>query len=73
MLFRSVSFDFDVVIDADPAQPPLGESIGLVWQAFEVWPIEFLEQGAAGDPEPADRPFLVELPQQLADRAIEFC
>ena len=31
-------------------------------------PIEFLEQGAAGDPEPADRPFLVELPQQLADR-----
>ena len=35
-------------------------------------PIEFLEQGAAGDPEPADRPFLVELPQQLADRRIEF-
>ena len=27
-------------------------------------------QGAAGDPEPADRPFLVELPQQLADRCI---
>jgi hypothetical protein len=35
-------------------------------------PIEFLEQGAAGDPKTPDRPFLVELPQHLADRGVEF-
>ena len=64
-----VSLDLDVVIDADP--PPLGKRIGLVWQALEVWPIEFLEQRAAGDAQTTDRPLLVELPQQLADRRVE--
>ena len=38
-----VSLDLDVVIDADPPQPPFGEGVGLVWQALQVRPIEFLE------------------------------
>jgi hypothetical protein len=67
-----MSFDLDVIIEADPAQPPFGEGIGIAGQQFEVRPIEFLEQRAAGDPKPADRPFLIELPQQLADRRIQF-
>ena len=64
--------DLDVIIDADPPQAPLGEVIGLGRQRLEVRPIEFLEQGSAGDAESADRPLLVELPQQLADRRVEF-
>ena len=35
-------------------------------------PIEFLEQGAAGDAEPPQWALFVELPQPLADRGIEF-
>jgi hypothetical protein len=35
-------------------------------------PIEFLEQGAAGDAETTDRPLFVELPQHLADCGVEF-
>ena len=57
-----VSLDLDVVIDADAAQPPFGEDIGLAGQSLEVWPIEFLEQRAAGDAELPDRTLLVELP-----------
>src|SRR5437763_11321615 len=34
--------------------------------------IELLEQRPAGDTEAPDRAFVVELPQQLADRGIEF-
>src|SRR6516164_10821405 len=47
-----VSFDLDMVIDADAAHAPFGTGIGLGRQALEVGPIEFLEQGAAGDAEP---------------------
>jgi hypothetical protein len=48
------------------------EAIGLRRQRFEVWPVELFEQRAASDTEPPDRAFVVELPQQLADRGIEF-
>src|SRR5512144_301539 len=67
-----MTLDLDMVIDTHPAQAPFGKAIGLGGQALEVRPIEFLEQGAAGDPEAADRSLLIELPQQLADRRIEF-
>ena len=67
-----VRLDLDVVIDADAAQPPFGEDIGLAGQRLEVRPVEFLEQRAAGDAEPPDRTLLVELPQHLADRRVEF-
>jgi hypothetical protein len=39
-----VSLDLDVIIEADPAQPPFGEGIGLAGQFLEMRPIEFLEQ-----------------------------
>ena len=63
-----VSLDLDVVIDADPPQPPFGIGIGFARQRLEVRPVEFLEQRPAGHAEAADRPLLVELAQQLADR-----
>jgi hypothetical protein len=66
-----MSVGLDMVIDADAAQAPLGKAIGLGGQPLEVGPIEFLEQGAAGDPEPSQRALVVELPQQPADRRIE--
>ena len=47
-----VSLDQDVIIDADAAQPPLGEGIGLDGQPLEARPIELLEQGAPGDAKP---------------------
>ena len=31
-----VSLDLDVVIDADPAQPPFGKGVGLAGQSLEV-------------------------------------
>src|SRR5512147_1563945 len=67
-----MALDLDMVIDPYSAQAPFGEGIGLARQGLEVRPIEFLEQGAAGDPEAADRSLLIEEPQQLADRRIEF-
>ena len=67
-----MSLDLDVVIDADPAQPPFGNGIGLAGQRLQMRPIEFLEQRAAGDAEPPDRPLLVELAQQLADGRVQF-
>src|SRR5207237_3509173 len=67
-----VRLDLDVVIDADPAQPPFGKGIGLARQRLEMRPIEFLEQRTSGDAKTADRLLLVELVEQLADRRIEF-
>ena len=67
-----VRLDLDVIIEADPAQPPFGKGIGLAGQRLEVRPVEFLEEGSAGDAEPADRPLLVEQVQHLADRGVEF-
>ena len=58
-----VRLDLDMVVDADPAQPPFGEGVGFAGQFLEVRPVEFLEQRAAGDAEPPDRPLLVELLQ----------
>jgi hypothetical protein len=58
-----VSLDQDVVIDADAAQPPFGKGVGLARQLLEVRPIEFLEEGSAGDAEPTDRPHLKLGPQ----------
>jgi hypothetical protein len=51
---------------------PFGKAIGLRRQRFEVGPVELFEQRLAGDSEALDRAFVVELPQQLADRRIAF-
>src|SRR5205085_6941614 len=67
-----MALELDMVIDADPANAPFGKAIELRRQRVEVGPIELLEQCPAGDTEAPDRAFVVELPQQLADRGIEF-
>ena len=61
-----------MVIDTDPANAPFGKAIGLSRQRVEVGPIELFEQRPAGDAEPPDQAFVVELPQQLTDRRVEF-
>src|SRR5215831_11393770 len=67
-----VTFELDMVVDADPTQAPLGKAIGLCWQRVEVRPIELFEQCSAGDPKPPDRSLVIELAQQRADRRIQF-
>ena len=67
-----MALELDMVVDADPANTPFGKAIGLRRQLGEVGPIELFEQRTAGDTEAPDRAFVVELPQQLADRGIEF-
>jgi hypothetical protein len=66
-----VGLDLDVIIDANPADTPFGKGIRLGGQPLEVRPVEFFEQGAAGDAEPPEPALFVQLPQQLADRRIE--
>src|SRR5207302_3952851 len=67
-----MTFELDVVIDTNPADAPFGKAIGLRRQRVEVGPVELFEERSAGDTEPPDRAFVVELPQQLTDRRIEF-
>src|SRR5205823_1057696 len=67
-----MTFELDVVVDTNPADAPFGKAIGLRRQRVEVGPVELFEARPAGDTEPPDRAFVVELPQQLTDRRIEF-
>src|SRR5215472_6159333 len=67
-----MTLELDMVVDADPTDAPLGKTIGLRRQRVEIGPVELFEQRPPGDPEPPDRAFVIELPQQLADRTIEF-
>src|SRR5437763_16113805 len=67
-----MALELDMVVDANPANAPLGKAIGLSRQRVEVGPIELFEQRPAGDTEAPDPAFVIELPQQLADRGIEF-
>src|ERR1700738_2181012 len=66
-----MAFELDVVIDTNPADAPFGKAIGLPRQRVEVGPVELFEERPAGDAEPPDRAFVVELPQQLTDRRVE--
>ena len=67
-----MTFELDVVVDTNPADAPFGKAIGLRRQRVEVGPVELFEQRPAGDTEPPDQAFVVELPQQLTDRRVEF-
>jgi len=67
-----MTLELDMVVDTNPADAPFGKAIGLRRQRFEVGPVELFEQRPAGDAEPTDQRFVVELPQQLTDRGIEF-
>jgi hypothetical protein len=44
--------DFDVIVDADAADPPLGEYVRALRQGLERRPIDLLQQLAAGHAEP---------------------
>ncbi len=52
--------DLDVIVDADPADPPLGEHVRVLRQNLQCRPVDLLQWLAAGDAEPPDRPLLVE-------------
>src|SRR5438270_7318446 len=54
-----MAVELDMVIDADPANAPLGKAIGLSRQRVEIGPIELLEQRPAGDTEAPDRAFVI--------------
>src|SRR5215470_12796297 len=65
-----VALDVHVVIEPDPAQPPLGIDIRFARQAAERRPIELLEEPPPADAEPSHRP-IVEIGEQHADRAVQ--
>src|SRR6516165_4016651 len=65
-----VMIDVDVIVDADAAQAPFGEYVGLDRQRLERRPVEFFQELAARHAEAADRPLLVEPLEQLADRCV---
>src|SRR6516165_6361069 len=67
-----MTFELDVVVDTNPADAPFGKAIGLRRQRVEVGPVELFEERPAGDTEAPDQAFVVELPQQLTERCIEF-
>lgn len=67
-----VMLDLDVVIDADPANTPFGEDIGLDGQRLELRSVELFKELAAGAAEPADRAILVQTPQQFSDGRVQF-
>src|SRR5882724_8313448 len=52
--------DLVVIVDADPADPPLSEHVRALRQGLERRPVNLLQQLAAGHAEPPDRPLLVE-------------
>src|SRR5262245_24275236 len=64
--------DIDMVVNTDTPHAPFGEDIGFGRQVPESWPIELVKELPAGDAEPADLPFLVGAPQQVADGRVEF-
>ena len=58
--------------DAGPlAHAPFGEDIRLRRRGLEHGPTELFKEMPAADLEPADRSFLVEPREQLADRRIQ--
>src|SRR5215470_13536024 len=58
-----VTFELDMVVNADPTEAPLGKAIGLGRQCIEVGPVQLFEQPPAGDAEPADPALVIELAQ----------
>ena len=61
----------DVIINADAARAPFAIFVRLGRQGLERGTIDLLQQLPARRAEPADRPFLVEMRQQFADRRID--
>ena len=63
--------ELDVIVDADAADAPFRQDVGLGRQGLQRRPVDLLEQLAPGHAETADRPFFVEPPEKLADRGID--
>jgi hypothetical protein len=63
--------DLDVVVEVDAAALPLGVFIRGRGQRQQRWPVDLLEQGAAGRAPAAHGP-IVQLRGQLADRGVQF-
>ena len=63
-----VGVDLGVIIDADAAQAPFAIFVSAHPAAPERRAIDLLEQLAAGDAEPAEGLFFVELGHKLAER-----
>src|SRR6202012_4123384 len=59
-----VMIDVDVIVDADAAQAPFGEHVGLDRQGLERRPVEFFQELPACASDAADRPFLIEPQEQ---------
>src|SRR6202522_4505727 len=66
-----VGVDVDVIVDADPADAPLAVFVSAVRQRLERRAIDFLEQLAAGDVEPAQGLLVIELDHKLAERGVD--
>ena len=65
-----MAVDVDMVVEVDPAQPPLGVFVGLRRQRLERRPVEFEQEVAAAHPKTAHRP-CVEVGDQQRDRLVE--
>ena len=65
-----VGVDVDVIVDADPADAPLAVFVSAVRQRLERRAIDFLEQLAAGDVEPAQGLLLIELGHEFVERSV---
>ena len=63
-----MTFELDMVVDADATEAPLGKAIGFCRQRIEVGPIELFEEDQPGDTESPDRALIIELAEQLANR-----
>src|SRR5262249_45885606 len=59
--------DIDMVVDTDTTHAPFGEDIGFGRQVLESRAVELVKELPARGTEPAELPFVVEAPQQLAD------
>jgi len=51
--------DFDVIIDADAADAPLGQDVRIGWQGLQGRPVDLFQKPFARDTQPPDRPLFV--------------
>ena len=58
-----MTFELDMVVDADPTEAPLGKAIRLCRQRVEVGTIQLFAEHPPGDTEPPDRALIIELAQ----------
>jgi len=65
-----VFFEFDVVVDVDAGLLPRGEHVGLLRERPEGWPVQQLEELAAGTFEVLHWP-LVQRPEQFTDGVVQ--